>query len=59
MPVFRYLPENGERLAEIEKQLKKLDGEMSSPNVKQIKYEELFALQHKLNVERDSMRIQG
>ncbi|MGO4569661.1 hypothetical protein AB4Z52_32620 [Rhizobium sp. 2YAF20] len=57
MVVFKYSAENVERAAEIEKQLKNLALEMASSNIKQIKYEELLALQQGLIAERDALRI--
>jgi hypothetical protein len=46
---------NDERSAEIGKQLKKLDAEMASPNIKETKHAELNALYRKLSAEREAL----
>ena len=46
-----------ERIAEIDKRLKKLDAEMSSPNIKEIKHQELAVLHRQLDLERASLRL--
>ena len=48
--------QNAARIAEIEKHLKKLDAEMSSPNIKEIKHQELAVLYRQLDRERTSLR---
>jgi hypothetical protein len=53
---FEPADENAERFAEIERRLKKLDLEMASPNIKEIKHEELAILYRQLNRERESLR---
>ena len=47
--------QNAARIAEIEN-LKKLDAEMSSPNIKEIKHQELAVLYRQLDRERTSLR---
>ena len=47
--------QNAARIAEIEN-LKKLDAEMSSPNIKEIKHQELAVLHRQLDRERASLR---
>jgi|UPI00055AC932 hypothetical protein len=53
---FRPSDQNEVRSAEIERHLKKLDLEMASPNIKEIKHAELNALYRQLNAERDLLR---
>jgi hypothetical protein len=50
---FRASDSNKERSEEIGLQLKKLDIEMASPNIKEAKHAELNALYRKLSAERD------
>ncbi len=50
---------NAERFAEIEKHLKKLDVEMASPNIKEIKHAELSILYRQLDKERESLRARN
>ncbi|MGO4440658.1 hypothetical protein [Rhizobium sp. RAF56] len=47
---------NAQRFAEIEMRLKKLDVEMASSNIKEVKHEELAILYRQLSRERDSLR---
>jgi hypothetical protein len=53
---FRPSDANAERFAEIEKHLKKLDVDMASPNIKEIKHAELSVLYRQLNLEREALR---
>lgn len=48
--------ENRTRFAEIQNHLKKLDIEMASPNIKEIKHAELSALYRQLSAEQQSLR---
>lgn len=59
--MIRFEPSNtnAERLQEIEKQMKKLDAEMASPNIKEIKHAELSVLYRQLSGERDTLRQPG
>lgn len=59
--MIRFEPSNtnAERLQEIEKQMKKLDAEMASPNIKEIKHAELSVLYRQLSDERDMLRQPG
>ncbi|KQV79259.1 hypothetical protein [Rhizobium sp. Root1220] len=50
---FKPSDRNSERTAEIERQLKKLDVEMASPNIKEAKHAELNVLYRQLCAERD------
>lgn len=45
------------RIAEIDKHLKKLDAEVSSPNIKEINHHELAALHRQLDRERAYLRV--
>jgi hypothetical protein len=56
MIVFRASDGNAERFAEIEKRLNKLDIEIASPNLKEIKPAELSVLYRQLNLERETLR---
>ncbi|MBX5155916.1 MULTISPECIES: hypothetical protein [unclassified Rhizobium] len=49
---FKSSDGNAERSAEIDLHLKKLDAEMASPNIKEIRHAELNALYRQLSAER-------
>jgi hypothetical protein len=53
---FRKKSENEVRSAEIEASLKKLDAEMASPNIKEVKHEELSKLRDQLTIEQAAIR---
>lgn len=52
---FELAHKNAERIVEIDNRLKKLDAEMSSPNIKEIKHQELAVLYRQLEKERASL----
>jgi hypothetical protein len=53
---FEAMNEDAERFAEIERHLKKLDLEMASPNIKEVKHAELSVLYRQLDTERQLLR---
>jgi hypothetical protein len=55
---FKQVDGSKERSAEIGEQLKKLDAEMASPNIKETKHAELNALHRKLSAEREALSSQ-
>jgi hypothetical protein len=55
---FKQINGSKERSAEIGEQLKKLDAEMASPNIKETKHAELNALHRKLSAEREALSSQ-
>lgn len=55
---FKQVNGSKERSAEIGEQLKKLDAEMASPNIKETKHAELNALHRKLSAEREALSSQ-
>lgn len=54
---FKQVDGRDERSAEIGKQLKELDVEMASPNIKEARHAELNALHRKLSAEREALGI--
>ncbi|XAZ25919.1 hypothetical protein LVY75_34545 (plasmid) [Sinorhizobium sp. B11] len=52
---FKQVNGSDERLTEIAKQLKTLDAQMASPNIKETKHAELNALHRKLSAERETL----
>lgn len=54
---FKQANSSDERLTEIAKQLKKLDAEMASPNIKETKHAELNTLYRKLSAEREALAL--
>jgi hypothetical protein len=48
--------QNAERIAEIDKRLKKLDAEMASPNIKEVKHQELAVLHRQLTQQREALQ---
>lgn len=55
---FKQIDGSKERSAEIGEQLKKIDAEMASPNIKETKHAELNALHRKLSAEREALSSQ-
>jgi hypothetical protein len=55
---FKQINGSKERSAEIGEQLKKIDAEMASPNIKETKHAELNALHRKLSAEREALSSQ-
>jgi hypothetical protein len=55
---FKQVNGSKERSVEIGEQLKKLDAEMASPNIKETKHAELNALHRKLSAEREALSSQ-
>jgi galactokinase len=53
---FKKMDASGTRLAEIEIALKKLAVEMASPNIKEIKHQELTKLRNQLDLEQATLR---
>lgn len=54
---FKQVNGSDKRLTEIAEQLKKLDAEMASPNVKETKHAEVNALYRKLSAEREALAL--
>jgi hypothetical protein len=52
---FKTSDSGKDRLEEIGRQLKKLDDEMASPNIKQAKHAELNITYRQLSAERDAL----
>lgn len=50
---FKPLDGNDDRSVEIDLRLKKLDEEMASPNIKEVKHAELNALYRRLSAEQE------
>jgi hypothetical protein len=53
---FRKTTENEKRFAEIEATLKRLEVEMASPNIKEVKHQELSKLRRQLDIEHAALK---